>query len=100
MAKKKQTKVVAVTAFADTLTTRDYQPGQEVTGWDDERVKHYMDRGLVALETVEEPKPETKTEPPAGPEETPEKAKAGPEETPERKAGPEEKPGVGPAEKK
>lgn len=41
--------VRAAVAFADSLTRRDYRPG-DVVPWDAERAAHYAERGLVVIE--------------------------------------------------
>lgn len=41
--------VRATAAFGDSLTRRDYQPG-DVVPWDAERAAHYAARGLVVIE--------------------------------------------------
>ena len=47
---EKEKVVIADRAFADTVTARDYKPGDVVTGWDADRIQHYGERGLVHLE--------------------------------------------------
>ena len=59
--------VIALVSFTDTLTARDYRPGDVVAGWDADRVAHYAARGLVR---VDEARAETEALP-AGPTEQP-----------------------------
>lgn len=63
----KRGKVVAIVAFTDALTGRDYKPGDEVQDWDKRRAALYQMRGLVECQVDTSPGPgEVK---PAGPAE-------------------------------
>lgn len=42
--------LVAVEMFVDVATQRDFRVGQPVFGWSPERIKLYLDRGLVRYE--------------------------------------------------
>ena len=46
-----QTKImiVAIQPFFDLVTYRGYDAGDEINGWDDARVKQYVQRGLVEV---------------------------------------------------
>lgn len=44
--------VRARVAFADTLTQKNYKPGELVNGWNEARVAHYASRGLVEVQSV------------------------------------------------
>ncbi|MBU0791561.1 MAG: hypothetical protein KKC55_13905 [Gammaproteobacteria bacterium] len=63
---KRKIKVVAIEAFTDALTGRDYKHGDKVDGWDSRRAALYQMRGLVECQD-EGPGPEEKK--PAGPSE-------------------------------
>ena len=49
MAAKKQISVKAKELFSDALTGKTFHPGDEVTGWDEDRARHYEGRGLVTV---------------------------------------------------
>lgn len=38
--------------FADSLTGKNFKPGDIVTDWNDERVAHYAARGLVVVQNA------------------------------------------------
>ncbi len=65
---KRKVEVVAVAAFTDALTGRDYRPGDEVAGWDRQRAALYQMRGLVECR-AERPEPAPEETKPAGPTE-------------------------------
>lgn len=43
--------VRARVAFADTVTNKNYKPGDMVSGWDEARITHYASRGLVDVQS-------------------------------------------------
>ena len=47
--KKQEMQVTAIIAFTDALTGRSFKVGETVKGWDEDRAKHYQDRGLVVM---------------------------------------------------
>lgn len=45
-------RVRAADYFFDARLGRDFHAGQEVVGWDEERVREYAKRGLIVVDTV------------------------------------------------
>lgn len=50
--KPAKTEVRARVIFADALTGRNFRPGSLVEGWDEARVAHYVERGLVVVHSM------------------------------------------------
>uniref|UniRef100_A0A6M3KCZ6 Uncharacterized protein n=1 Tax=viral metagenome TaxID=1070528 RepID=A0A6M3KCZ6_9ZZZZ len=80
---KRKMRIIATDVFTDALTGRDYKPGDEVRGWDKQRVALYQMRGLVECQVESDPltPPAPEEIKPAGPPAPEEIKPAGPSES-------------------